>query len=159
MYSFLTGNLCTQKPGYRAFVIATLPQLQSLDGTPITKSERISAEQEYAAIKRALDEEFGEQLLVGNDAETVMETVTEINKTDAQEQAERDDKGDEELIPHTPEARLAAARELAAKRKFVRACSELLQPSCYVYHNSLTQAPSTIRACRLLARSKLKRHR
>ena len=41
---FLTGNPCTAhwESGYRDYVIATLPQLESLDGNAITRAERIS---------------------------------------------------------------------------------------------------------------------
>jgi protein TilB len=39
------GNPCTDYPGYREFVVATLPQLRVLDGSPIDKSERIAATQ------------------------------------------------------------------------------------------------------------------
>ena len=42
---YLTGNPCTDYYGYREFVIATLPQLQWLDGREITRSERIQASQ------------------------------------------------------------------------------------------------------------------
>jgi protein TilB len=47
---YLVGNPCTEITGYRNFVIATLPQLSVLDGTPITKSERIIAHQQYPEI-------------------------------------------------------------------------------------------------------------
>ena len=40
---YLTGNPCTEYVGYRDYVIATLPQLNSLDGKEISKSERIEA--------------------------------------------------------------------------------------------------------------------
>lgn len=40
---FLTGNPCESAPGYRSFVVATLPQLARLDGTEITPRERIEA--------------------------------------------------------------------------------------------------------------------
>ena len=45
VHRFLTGNPCTDYDGYRDFVIATLPQLQWLDGREISKSERIVATQ------------------------------------------------------------------------------------------------------------------
>lgn len=45
VHRFLTGNPCTDYDGYREFVIATLPQLQWLDGREINKSERIVATQ------------------------------------------------------------------------------------------------------------------
>ena len=40
---FLTGNPCTDYPEYRDYVIATLPQLQVLDGTEITRTDRLKA--------------------------------------------------------------------------------------------------------------------
>ena len=42
---YLTGNPCTDYHGYREYVVAVLPQLVSLDGTEITRSERILATQ------------------------------------------------------------------------------------------------------------------
>lgn len=49
---FLTGNPCQQhwEAGYRDYVIATLPQLELLDGVAVTKSERIKAVQRCACI-------------------------------------------------------------------------------------------------------------
>ena len=39
------GNPCTEYEGYREYVIATLDNLQWLDGKEIEKSERILAKQ------------------------------------------------------------------------------------------------------------------
>ncbi|CAF3727515.1 unnamed protein product [Rotaria sordida] len=65
---YLTGNPCVDHEGYRDYVIATLPQLQRLDGNEITKTERILALQknqvnEYARTKqeRDADENYWEQ--------------------------------------------------------------------------------------------------
>lgn len=44
---YLTGNPCTDYEGYREYVIATLTQLRSLDGTEVEKSERILAIQVF----------------------------------------------------------------------------------------------------------------
>jgi len=44
---YLTGNPCTQFPNYRDYVIAAVPQITRLDGTEITKTERIKAQQVY----------------------------------------------------------------------------------------------------------------
>lgn len=38
---YLTGNPCVDFNGYRNYVIAKLPQLESLDNTEITRSEKI----------------------------------------------------------------------------------------------------------------------
>lgn len=48
---FLMGNPCAQYKFYREYVMATLPQLQFLDGTPIEKSERIKALQNLPSIR------------------------------------------------------------------------------------------------------------
>lgn len=48
---YLTGNPCTDYVGYRDFVIATLPQLKTLDGTEITHTERITATQELSTLR------------------------------------------------------------------------------------------------------------
>ncbi|XP_072155342.1 dynein axonemal assembly factor 11 isoform X2 [Bemisia tabaci] len=51
---FMTGNPCADYPGYREFVIATLPQLKQLDGTQIFRSERITAVQKLDGIMEGL---------------------------------------------------------------------------------------------------------
>ncbi|RUS78319.1 hypothetical protein EGW08_013923 [Elysia chlorotica] len=48
---FLTGNPCADYEHYREYVVATLPQLQWLDGTEIEKSERIQAIQDLPFIR------------------------------------------------------------------------------------------------------------
>lgn len=42
---YLTGNPCSMYEGYREYVVATLPQLEHLDGIKITRTERILATQ------------------------------------------------------------------------------------------------------------------
>lgn len=39
----LRGNPCTDYPEYREFVLATLPQLHSLDGQELTRTEKLLA--------------------------------------------------------------------------------------------------------------------
>ena len=41
--------------GYRDYVIATLPQLERLDGIEIEKSERIKAVQNYSTLKNSVE--------------------------------------------------------------------------------------------------------
>eukprot|EP00191_Tetraselmis_sp_GSL018_P013302 CAMPEP_0177583812 /NCGR_PEP_ID=MMETSP0419_2-20121207/3535_1 /TAXON_ID=582737 /ORGANISM="Tetraselmis sp., Strain GSL018" /LENGTH=238 /DNA_ID=CAMNT_0019073255 /DNA_START=291 /DNA_END=1003 /DNA_ORIENTATION=- len=55
---FLLGNPCADWPGYRPYVIATLPQLKRLDGQDITPTERILANQEYGGLCERLREEL-----------------------------------------------------------------------------------------------------
>eukprot|EP00042_Codosiga_hollandica_P027581 m.138445 g.138445 ORF g.138445 m.138445 type:complete len:460 (+) comp52529_c0_seq4:105-1484(+) len=53
---FLTGNPCTKFEGYRDYVIASLPSLQSLDGLHIEKSARIQATQNLPKLRRQMQE-------------------------------------------------------------------------------------------------------
>ena len=54
---YLTGNPCTDYEGYRDYVIATLPQLKTLDGKEITKSERILALQRLKELRQLIAEQ------------------------------------------------------------------------------------------------------
>lgn len=54
---YLTGNPCTDYEGYREFVVATLPQLKTLDGRKITKSERILAQQRMKELRKLITEQ------------------------------------------------------------------------------------------------------
>ena len=54
---YLTGNPCTDYKGYREFVVATLPQLKTLDGKDVTKSERIVANQRLKELQNAITEQ------------------------------------------------------------------------------------------------------
>ena len=51
---YLTGNPCTDYEGYREFVVATLPQLKTLDGKDVTKSERILANQRLKELRNTI---------------------------------------------------------------------------------------------------------
>lgn len=51
---FLMGNPCLEWPGARHYVIASLPQLERLDGKDITRAERIAAAQQYKVLRAEL---------------------------------------------------------------------------------------------------------
>ncbi|XP_035905646.1 protein tilB [Anopheles stephensi] len=51
---FLTGNPCTDFPGYREYVITVLPQLEHLDGKEITRSERLRAAREFSSLRERI---------------------------------------------------------------------------------------------------------
>ncbi|XP_022617465.1 protein tilB homolog [Seriola dumerili] len=59
---FLVGNPCTEFEGYRQYVVASLPQLKWLDGTEISRSERIRAAQGLEEVKRQVSEQEREYL-------------------------------------------------------------------------------------------------
>uniref|UniRef100_A0A3Q2CTI1 Leucine-rich repeat-containing protein 6 n=1 Tax=Cyprinodon variegatus TaxID=28743 RepID=A0A3Q2CTI1_CYPVA len=59
---FLVGNPCTEFQGYRQYVVAALPQLKWLDGTEISRSERIRASQGLEQVRRRVREQETEYL-------------------------------------------------------------------------------------------------
>ena len=54
---YLTGNPCATFTYYREFVITVLPQLKTLDGINIEKSERIIARQMFEKIRESVQKE------------------------------------------------------------------------------------------------------
>ena len=54
---YLTGNPCTSIDGYRKFIIDTLPQLQTLDGSEVVRSEQILARQDKSGVTKLVDVE------------------------------------------------------------------------------------------------------
>ncbi|XP_029310027.1 dynein axonemal assembly factor 11 isoform X2 [Cottoperca gobio] len=54
---FLVGNPCAEFQGYRQYVVASLPRLQRLDGTEISRSERIRAAQGLEQVERRVREQ------------------------------------------------------------------------------------------------------
>uniref|UniRef100_A0A3B3WRA8 Leucine-rich repeat-containing protein 6 n=1 Tax=Poecilia mexicana TaxID=48701 RepID=A0A3B3WRA8_9TELE len=59
---FLVGNPCTEFQGYRQYVVTALPQLKWLDGTEISRSERIRALQGLEQVRRRVREQEQEYL-------------------------------------------------------------------------------------------------
>ncbi|XP_054452372.1 dynein axonemal assembly factor 11 [Anoplopoma fimbria] len=59
---FLVGNPCSQFDGYRQYVVAALPQLKWLDGTEISRSERIRASHGLEEVRRRVREQEEEYL-------------------------------------------------------------------------------------------------
>ncbi|KAK7073405.1 Protein tilB [Halocaridina rubra] len=114
---YLTGNPCTFYRGYRSWVICTLLSLKELDGTPITRSERL----------KALQVLYQAEATVREDQEAAIEKRKMEKQNYKKEETEKQNKekvrniSDEELwqesSEHTPEARLALHRELEERRK------------------------------------------
>ncbi|XP_050101618.1 protein tilB [Anopheles aquasalis] len=48
---FLTGNPCTDYPGYREYVVTVLPQLEHLDGKEVTRGERLRAAKVFTGLR------------------------------------------------------------------------------------------------------------
>ncbi|KND04944.1 hypothetical protein, variant [Spizellomyces punctatus DAOM BR117] len=144
---FLVGNPCTQKEGYREFVITTLPQLKNLDGRDITRSERIEAAQVYENVRkrfiREREERTGTVYEAKVEAEPAPQKANDHESSKAQYNENSTNSSDSlnegrnptpasgdideleekrwrfqnEPVPHTPSARLEAARDLASMRE------------------------------------------
>jgi protein TilB len=92
---YLTGNPCTTFDGYRALVIALVPQLTKLDGEEISRSERIVARQRLPALLASLEEDAARKQLPRDGS------VAEVKGDDER-------KGEE----YTRETRMAMLREI-----------------------------------------------
>lgn len=131
---YLVGNPCAEYQGYRQYVVATVPQLQSLDGKEISRAERIQALQELDAVRtRVLQqeteylEEREKQKSNANEHPEINQSLSE-SQNGTQQYPESSSKThteaeDEERefwekpCPFTPESRLEAHRHLEEKRR------------------------------------------
>lgn len=125
---YLTGNPCTSnwEGGYRPYVIATLPQLERLDGTQITRSERIKAMQRLPELERELAQ---------------LASVASVRKADASRrraarEADREAGRleDEDQDEWCPETRVKDAREVReANEKQEAARNKSQRGSCFEF--------------------------
>lgn len=118
---YLMGNPCSEWGGYREFVVASLPQLASLDGKDITRSERLAAQQRYRALQTGLREMAAAKLAEqGSAASDVITAGTES--------AAAADDNDDESSPWNPATRLKAYRKVAAQKQAEEERKRGLQP-------------------------------
>ncbi|XP_069952300.1 dynein axonemal assembly factor 11-like [Cherax quadricarinatus] len=109
---YLTGNPCTSYRGYREWVLNNLPALEELDGTTITRSERLMALQSLTSSHSTV--QVDQQLALD----------TRAREREEYERCANDRKDDDEddegwwrgTSYHTPESRLAHHRRLAHLR-------------------------------------------
>ncbi|KAF6720417.1 tilB-like protein [Oryzias melastigma] len=125
----LMGNPCSQFEGYRQYVVAALPQLQCLDGTEISRSERIQASHCLTEVRRRIQEEEKEYLKRRAEQKEAMRRkggdMDSLENQDLQEK-QRSSEADEERqeqefwqkpCAFTPESRLQVHHHLQEKRK------------------------------------------
>ncbi|CAH8566633.1 unnamed protein product [Schistosoma turkestanicum] len=117
---YLTGNPCTEYPGYREFVVATLPQLKSLDGVEITKSERIIAFQNLQHIRPIIKEKESQHKLkrISEKAEA-LRRKERFSKTNGDSSSTIADSEEfwSEKVPYTPESRIETHEYMQQKEK------------------------------------------
>ncbi|KAK9502477.1 hypothetical protein O3M35_011251 [Rhynocoris fuscipes] len=134
---YLSGNPCTDYEGYRDYVIATLPQLKTLDGEDILVSERIKAVQRYGELvpdiirqqkeylakwyKTRTEKDF--QFVSDEELEDEEEEETDdifncrtIKKRTSDDEKEKDNFWNE-VKPHSPEVRIEMAKRMRAQEK------------------------------------------
>ncbi|XP_043991185.1 dynein axonemal assembly factor 11 isoform X1 [Gambusia affinis] len=120
---FLVGNPCTEFQGYRQYVVAALPQLKWLDGTEISRSERIRASQGLEQVRRRVREQEQEYLRRREEQKEEAARRDKDRKPDSQDDKEnlRSAEEEEQDFWHTPcsftpESRLEAHRRLEEKK-------------------------------------------
>ena len=137
---YMMGNPAEQDwKGFKPYVIARLPQLDALDGTEITRSMRITAEQQLPALVhelRQLAEKRRETRAVEDGAKAEEKAVKDEKKRLKGEKKKKreeaiecgvvtevgDSSSDEEasdpneLTAHTPEVRTEMYREMAEQK-------------------------------------------
>ena len=125
-------------PGFKDYVIHRLPQLESLDGTHITKSMRIVAAQAYPRLEGELKQKAAEcRVRKAVEAEAEAEEKSEKDAKKAAraeaieageiEDVEEEEEEDEEC-PHTPAARVEMYKELAEEKAEKEAREKERQP-------------------------------
>ncbi|XP_014891621.1 dynein axonemal assembly factor 11 isoform X2 [Poecilia latipinna] len=120
---FLVGNPCTEFQGYRQYVVAALPQLKWLDGTEISRSERIRASQGLEQVRRRVREQEQEYLRRREEQREEASRRDKERKPDSQDDKEnlRSAEEEEQDFWHTPcsftpESRLEAHRRLEEEK-------------------------------------------
>uniref|UniRef100_A0A3P8VCJ9 Leucine-rich repeat-containing protein 6 n=1 Tax=Cynoglossus semilaevis TaxID=244447 RepID=A0A3P8VCJ9_CYNSE len=119
---FLVGNPCSDYDGYRSYVVATLVQLQCLDGNEISRSERIRACQCLEEVRRRVMEQE-EQQVWRREKEKRGDTGDSPKMTSTEEQQEEQEFWNTPCS-FTPESRLEAHRHLEEKRRAMEKSKE-----------------------------------
>ncbi|XP_062371641.1 dynein axonemal assembly factor 11 [Sardina pilchardus] len=115
---FLLGNPCASYHGYRQYVIATLPQLQSLDGEPIRRAERIRALSLEQLRKSVLDQEAEQRQKREREKREARDHGSDDRSPACEaERLEREREFWETPCDFSPESRLEAHRHLEEKRR------------------------------------------
>mmetsp|Transcript_9344 Transcript_9344/g.23011 ORF Transcript_9344/g.23011 Transcript_9344/m.23011 type:complete len:439 (-) Transcript_9344:326-1642(-) len=118
---FLSGNPCCDFKGYRNFVVASLPWLEKLDGSKITKSERIIARQQLETNRKELRRISGVIPVPEDDSDNGGEAFTAENRVkwyleDLKEEKEREEAQKKAASMNKPPDPLKEARDKMSKK-------------------------------------------
>ncbi|KAH8419800.1 hypothetical protein KR009_002711, partial [Drosophila setifemur] len=110
----LIGNPCVDYPNYRAYVIATLPQLTSLDCVDVTPSERLAATRELAHNRAIIVQKQADQAIERDEQRLrVVEQQAELAEkcSHIEDEEERTKAFWQAKSEHCPEIRTEIARQ------------------------------------------------
>jgi len=114
---YVVGNPFSDWDGHKDFLVSQLPWLERLDGTSITKSDRIKASQRAQELKDELARLVGEELAKAAEAGCKIASLEDEGGTDENEHA-----------PYTPELRTEMYREMAEEKAEKEAREKARQP-------------------------------
>uniref|UniRef100_A0A1B6MIK3 U2A'/phosphoprotein 32 family A C-terminal domain-containing protein n=2 Tax=Graphocephala atropunctata TaxID=36148 RepID=A0A1B6MIK3_9HEMI len=124
---YLSGNPCTDYEGYREFVIATLPQLKTLDGVEIERSDRIKALQAFGSIKATM---IADQIAYRKQRAKQKEaSAQKIINTPSSSNGEDETNYWSEISDNTPETRVELANRSRRSRDKGRGSEENDKPT------------------------------
>ena len=109
---YMMGNPATLWEHFRPYTICMLPQLQHLDGTEITKTERITAQQIFRKIRTELRTLANEKRIEKGLPQIPYQPVDENDENE----------------PWTPEARIRMYREMAEQKAEQEKSRKALEP-------------------------------
>ncbi|XP_055592459.1 protein tilB-like [Uranotaenia lowii] len=105
---FLTGNPCTDFEGYRDYVICALPQLESLDGQEISRTDRLKASRNFK-INRARIVQLESQYQITRDEQKVRVAETIQQQEESTKDLTEDERSTQfwqQKSEHCPEMRV-----------------------------------------------------
>ncbi|KAJ6633424.1 Protein tilB, partial [Pseudolycoriella hygida] len=115
----LTGNPCSDFEGYRDFVIVTLPQLETLDGKEIKRSDRILANKNFSD-KRARIVQLETEHCIRRDEQKIRineQRELELLENEELNEEEIDEKFWKKKSEHCPETRIEISNQHRKSRK------------------------------------------
>ncbi|KAI6645851.1 Protein tilB-like [Oopsacas minuta] len=120
---YLVGNPCAKYDNYRAFVAAVIPQLVTLDGIKIERSERLTACQNIDRIRKSIAEQeraYAKERELEREEEEEKWSKAE-NRNNETSESQEPDNGEfdpmNDPMKYTPESRVAVHKYLEEQRK------------------------------------------
>lgn len=129
---YMSGNPCSKFENYREYVIATLPQVQRLDGIDVTNTERLEAIQSLKDIRESIISQQKDYFIqqqktkegsggrwytdIGAETQSADKPISELTP---EEVKQRNDVFWKTPVEHTPEARKAIHRKLEEEKAAV----------------------------------------